>query len=230
MQLKTLIQVSFKIIVLFLIGYTISHFLREAINAVFYSEGVPNEVRIIISRFSIVAYILPFLFLGPQRVFTSEVIRIGNLRASISFPFIWHGKEDPIWRFLVIFAVITVVGSSFFIYSFTSNLNSSSIRILLYYGLIFSLVNSILEEWVWRGVILNQYVKWSGKVYGLIVTSLLFGMSHYDLGFSVWVCLAFSVGGFFLGGTAIRSNGIVASILMHIYMNLIFVVTGMIFN
>jgi membrane protease YdiL (CAAX protease family) len=230
MQLKTLVQVSFKIIVLFLIGYTISHFLREVINAVCYSRGVPNEVRIIVSRFSVIAYILPFLFLGHRRVFTSEVIRVGNFQTSISFPFIWRGKEDPIWRFLVIFAFVMAVGSCFFIYSFTSDLNSSTLRLLLYYGLIFSLVNSILEEWVWRGVILNQYVKWSGNVYGLIVTSLLFGMSHYDLGFSVWVCVAFSVGGFFMGGTAIRSEGIVASILMHIYMNLIFVMTGMIFS
>lgn len=230
MQLKTLVQVSFKIIVLFLIGYTISHVLREVIHAACYSGGVPNEVRIIVSRFSVIAYILPFLFLGPRRVFNSEVIRVGNFRASISFPFIWRGKEDPIWRFLVIFAFVMVVGSCFFIYSFTSDLNSSQLRLLLYYGLIFSLVNSILEEWVWRGVILNQYVKWSGNVYGLIVTSVLFGMSHYDLGFSVWVCIAFSVGGFFMGGTAIRSKGIVASILMHIYMNLIFVLTGMIFS
>ncbi|KRE99367.1 hypothetical protein ASG89_27795 [Paenibacillus sp. Soil766] len=230
MQLKTLIQVSFKILVLFLIGYTISHFLREAINAVCNSVGVPNEVRIIVSRFSVIAYILPFIFLGPQRLFTSEVLRIGNFRASISFPLIWRGKEDPIWRFLVIFAFVMAVGSCFFIYSFTNDLNSSSLRLLLYYGLIFSLVNSILEEWVWRGVLLNQYVKWFGNVYGLIVTSLLFGISHYNLGFSVWVCIAFSVGGFFMGGSAIRSKGIVASILMHIYMNLIFVWTGMIFN
>jgi membrane protease YdiL (CAAX protease family) len=230
MQLKTLVQVSIKIIVLFLIGYTISHFLMEGINAVCYSQGVPNEVRIIVSRFSVFGYILPFLFLSPRSVFTSEVIRVGNFRASISFPFIWRGKKDPIWRFLVIFAFVTAVGSCFFIYSFTSDLNNSSLRLLLYNGLLFSLVNSILEELVWRGIILNQYVKWSGNIYGLIVTSLLFGMSHYDLGFSVGVCIAFSVGGFFMGGTALRSKGIVASILMHIYMNLVFVMTGMIFS
>lgn len=230
LQLRMLVQVSFKIIVLFLIGYTISHFLREAIHAVCYSGGVPNEVRIIVSRFSVIAYILPFLFLGPKRVFTSEVIRVGDFRASISFPFIWRGKDDPIWRFLVIFAFVMAAGSCFFIYAYTSDLNSGSLRHLLYYGLIFSLINSILEEWVWRGVILNQYVKWSGNIYGLIVTSLLFGMSHYDLGFSVWVCVAFSVGGFFMGGAALRSKGLAASILMHIYMNLIFVMTGMIFN
>lgn len=76
----------------------------------------------------------------------------------------------------------------------------------------------------------NQYVKWSGNIYGLIVTSLLFGMSHYDLGFSFGVCIAFSIGGFFMGGAALRSKGIVSPILMHIYMNLIFVMTGMIFS
>ncbi|MEW4428509.1 CPBP family intramembrane glutamic endopeptidase [Paenibacillus pabuli] len=134
------------------------------------------------------------------------------------------------WRFLGIFAVVMVIGTSYFIYSYASGLNHNEFRLLLYYGLIFSLVNSILEEWVWRGVALSQYIKWSGSVYGLIVTSLLFGMSHYDLGFSIWVCIAFSIGGFFMGGVAIRSKGIIASILMHIYMNIIFTMTGMIFS
>lgn len=230
MQSKTIVQVSIKMIVIFLIGYTMSHFLMEGINAVCDSQGVVNEVRIIVSRLSVFGYILPFLFLSPRRAFTSELLRVGNFRSSISFPFIWRGKEDPIWRFLVIFAVVMAVGSSLFIYSFTSDLDSSSLRLLLSYGLLFSLVNSILEEFVWRGIILHQYVRWSGNIYGLIVTSLLFGMSHYALGFSIGVCIAFSVGGFFMGGAALRSKGLVAPILMHIYMNLVFVMTGMIFS
>ncbi|PYY26230.1 CAAX amino terminal protease family protein [Paenibacillus illinoisensis] len=230
MKIKSLILLSFKIILIFLIGYTISHFLREWINEVCYSLRVANEVRIILSRFSVIAYIVPFLMINVRSIFSAEVLRVGNFRASISFPLIWRGKEDPVWRFLGIFAVVMVIGTSYFIYSYASGLNHNEFRLLLYYGLIFSLVNSILEEWVWRGVALSQYIKWSGSVYGLIVTSLLFGMSHYDLGFSIWVCIAFSIGGFFMGGVAIRSKGIIASILMHIYMNIIFTMTGMIFS
>ena len=230
MKIKSLILLCFKIIFIYLIGYTISHFLREWINTVCYSLGVPNEVRIIISRFSVIAYVVPFLMINVRSMFSSEVLRVGNFRASISFPLIWRGKEDPVWRFLGIFAVVMMIGTSYFIYSYVSDLDTNEFRLLLYYGLIFSLVNSILEEWVWRGVILSQYVKWSGNVYGLMVTSLLFGMSHYDLGFSIWVCIAFSIGGFFMGGVAIRSKGIVAPILMHIYMNIIFTMTGMIFS
>ncbi|WNS44729.1 CPBP family intramembrane glutamic endopeptidase [Paenibacillus sp. MMS20-IR301] len=230
MQLRNRVQISIQMLILFLIGYTISHFLMEGIAAVFYYEGMPDEVRIIVSRFSVLGYILPFLFLAPRSVFNSEFFRIGDFQSSIFFPFIWRGKEDPVWRFLIIFVFVAPAGSSFFIYFFISHLDGSSLRLLLYYGLLFSLVNSILEELVWRGIILNQFVKWSGNVYGLIVTSLFFGMAHYDLGFSLGMCIAFSVGGFFMGGTAIRSKGLVASILMHIYMNLVFVLTGLIFS
>ncbi|MFS0869153.1 CPBP family intramembrane glutamic endopeptidase [Paenibacillus xylanilyticus] len=230
MQIKSLIRPGIKIILIFLIGYTMSHFLREWINAICYAQGVPDEVRIIVSRFSVIAYVLPFLVISPRSVFPSEILRVGNFRASISFPFIWRGKADPLWRFLIIFAVIMALGTFYFIFSYLNDLERNELKLLLYYGLIFSLVNSILEEWVWRGVALHQYVQWSGNVYGLIVTSLLFGMSHYDLGFSVWVCIAFAIGGFFMGGVAIRSKGIVASIVMHVYMNLIFTMTGMIFS
>ncbi|MDR1940631.1 MAG: hypothetical protein LBQ40_07590 [Clostridiales bacterium] len=51
-----------------------------------------------------------------------------------------------------------------------------------------------------------------------------------SLGFLLWVCLVFSVGGFYMDGAAITtSKGLLAPIIMHIAVNMIFVFLGVIF-
>jgi membrane protease YdiL (CAAX protease family) len=63
----------------------------------------------------------------------------------------------------------------------------------------------------------------------LIVSSLAFGLYHYSLNFPLFICFAFAIGGFFIGGTAIKSKGLLSPILMHITVNLAFISIGIIF-
>lgn len=219
-----------KVSLYFLAGYAVSHYINEAIHAFCYDRGVPDEARIIASRFSAIGYLLPFAVTAPRHVFTKASVRMGSFQARVAFPLIWRGIEDPIWRALLIYVLAVGVGSSYFIVSFLGGADAGEVRNLVYYGLLFSIVNSVIEEVVWRGVIQRKNIEWLGKVYGLIVTSILFGLTHLDLGFPLGVCIAFAFGGFFMGGFAIRSQGIGPSILMHFYMNLIFVTSGMIFH
>ncbi len=100
---------------------------------------------------------------------------------------------------------------------------------MMLYGLLFALINSVLEEILWRGFILGRVVDYLGEKQALIVTSFTFGFYHLSLGFSIWICLAFAIGGFYMGGCAIKSKGIGASIIMHIFVNIVFVSLGMIF-
>ena len=96
------------------------------------------------------------------------------------------------------------------------------------YGLLFALINSFLENTLWRGLILGRMVDFVGEKQALVLSSLAFGFYHLSLGFNVWICLIFSFGGFYMGGCAIKSRGLFAPIAMHFFVNLVFIVSGII--
>ncbi|WP_052020006.1 CPBP family intramembrane glutamic endopeptidase [Paenibacillus pini] len=138
---------------------------------------------------------------------------------------IWKGIKDPIWRFLLIVAVVVAIS-----FSFVINFGREDLYTLLIYGLIFALVNSILEEILWRGLILPRFVDYAGEKLGLIASSIGFGCYHYSIGFPWIVCALFSFFGMLMGGVAIRSKGLLPVILMHFVMNIAFALSGMIFS
>ena len=143
-------------------------------------------------------------------------LRLGDMRASLKFPFIWWGFKEYVWRFILIFCgMCAVVAAVLF-----SNFGGSSV---ILFGVAFAAVNSILEGALWRGLILGRLVDLVGETQGLIISSLAFGFYHISLGFSVLICLIFAVGGFYMGGCAIKSRGLFAPIVMHFFVNMIFV-------
>jgi membrane protease YdiL (CAAX protease family) len=145
------------------------------------------------------------------------------MKEQIKFPFIWYGFSDFVWRFILVFCSLCLAVVVFFFSK------SVSISIVLF-GILFALVNSVLEEILWRGLILGRVVDYLGEKQALIATSIAFGLYHLSLGFSLWICLAFAIGGFYMGGCAVKSKGIGASIIMHIFVNMVFVSSGIIFG
>lgn len=143
---------------------------------------------------------------------------------TIHFPWIFKGPiKDPIWRFMLIFLVIICAIFSFFI-----DWGQPRFLVLIGYAFSFALINSVLEELLWRGYILSHFISRFGEIQGLVIAGTTFGLYHFHLGFSWPVCLLFSLFGMMMGGVAIRSGGLFPVTVMHFVMNILFVLSGMI--
>lgn len=226
MRKQTIVRIG-KLVLFFAFGYLFSHYIRIGITDGLQGLGVRREIVAALSRFAVLGYAIPLLLAEGFRRPEHNLWRIGDFRAEIRFPLIWRGQPDPVWRFLLIFAGCMAFVAAFAIYWRMAAGGTDWMR-LLWFGLLFSIVNSVLEEAVWRGQLLSRQAHGLGEAKALLWVSFCFGLSHYDLGFSLPVCLAFAVGGFFMGGAALRSRGLLAPMLMHFVMNMVFVLFGMI--
>ena len=207
------------------VGYWFWNFTAAAIYDWTVKVGGTEELAVILSRFGLIGYIFIFSILLLLIKPNLNLFHIGNFKRTIRFPLIWSGHADPIWRFLLIFCGICLASFPAIMIGGGGELTTR----LIGYGLLFALVNSILEEIIWRGFILGRLVDITGEKIGLLVSSFAFGFYHYSLGFPLYVCLLFSIGGFYMGGAALKSKGLSAGVMMHFVMNLLFVFGGFIF-
>lgn len=84
-------------------------------------------------------------------------------------------------------------------------------------GVGFSVINAILEEIVWRGILQRWLMSWMSPMAAVAVQAAPFGAAHAN-GFPsgvVGIGLAAIWGGM-IGGLALRSNGLAAPIVAHI--------------
>lgn len=188
---------------LYIAGYAAANRIKALLVDTANIMELSNELTIIISRISLLGYLLPLALLGLFYKRHTNYFRIGSFKNEIRFPLIWWGVRDPIWRNLLI-ALAVLGGTALLIIDF----NQPDIRKLLAYGVLFVLMNAILEELLWRGYILSRFVDTFGEKLGLVGSSIAFGIYHYSLGFPLPVCGVFAIAGLFLGGVAIRSQGI----------------------
>ncbi|OAB76823.1 CPBP family intramembrane glutamic endopeptidase [Paenibacillus crassostreae] len=209
---------------LYVLGYWLSFSMNDVIFNILKLADLPRELIIACSRLSLFGFIIPFLLYAKLNKTTTNYIAKGSFTENIYFPLIWVGLKDPIWRFILI-ASCTVILS----FSFVIDFNQQDLYRLLWFGIWFALINSVLEEILWRGLILNRFVDLLGEKCGLVAVSIGFGMYHYSIGFPWVVCALFSVLGMMLGGIAIRSKGLLPVIILHFIMNILFVLSGLIF-
>lgn len=209
--------------VLLLFGVTmLGHLLWVEVFECLTASAVYEPWLSILGRFGLMGYIFLLATWEKCQPCTNRYLRLGTINEKLKFPLVWHGFNEYMWRFLLIFCTLCLTLSVFFTIKFDS-------FSMILYGLLFASVNSVLEEILWRGFILGRAVDYLGEKQALIITSFAFGLYHLSLGFSVWICMAFAVGGFYMGGCAIKSKGISVSIIMHIFVNMLFVSLGMIF-
>jgi membrane protease YdiL (CAAX protease family) len=176
----------------------------------------------IITRSGLLGYIILFTSWHLLQKPKNNFLRCGDKNAIIHFPFIWKGFKEIEWRFTLIFCLICV--GAIFGFVLRKNLDYH----IILYGIIFSIINSLLEEHIWRGFILTRLIDISSEKIALVISSLGFGLYHYSLNFPLWICLIFAIGGFYMGGSAIKSKGLLSPIIMHIMVNIVFVFIGII--
>lgn len=212
---------SFRALLLFgftTLGHLIWFFISQQL-----ATSISNRLLLIIlGRFGLLGYIILFVLWERFQPCENRLLQLGNMKEQLKFPLIWRGFDEYVWRFILIFCTLCLAAIVFFC------LENNRISIVPY-GLLFATINSILEEILWRGFILGRTADFLEEKRALILTSLAFGVYHLSLGFSIWVCLAFAIGGFYMGGCVIKSKGLGASIIMHLFVNMVFVSCDIIF-
>ena len=177
----------------------------------------------IFSRFGLAVHIILLIIWSYFQPCANSYLRFGKMKETLKFPLVWLGTREYIWRFTLVFCALWLIVTIFF------SLNNSNMTEVLLYGFLFAAINSVIEEVLWRGLILGRIVDYIDEKQGLILSSIAFGFYHLSLGFSIWVCLAFATGGFYMGGITIKSKGLFAPIVMHFFVNMAFVSIGIIF-
>ncbi|MGF7045559.1 membrane protease YdiL (CAAX protease family) [Paenibacillus sp. DS2015] len=210
--------------VIYMMGYWTAAYMDSTITYLLNQANLSQELVIALSRFSLIGYLLPFMIWDKVQPAQTRYFTFGSFTRPIHFPFIWVGLPNPMWQFLLI-GVVVIVSSFVAVIDW----GRADFVTLLLYGIVFAFINAILEEFLWRGYILTRFVDGLGERLGLIIGSIPFGMYHYSLGFPWSICALFAVLGMMLGGIAIRSRGLLPVILLHFIMNVLFVLSGLIF-
>ncbi|MED3573158.1 type II CAAX endopeptidase family protein [Cytobacillus praedii] len=209
-----------------LAAYTIGHFCYLFGDRLI--DNLPYHVNIlmVLSRFLILFPIIFMLYVAKKFGETSILYwKWSNWKAKISFPFIWHGFHSiSIKGFLLIAISINIA----IFLPFIVHENPSFSFPLLLFLLSFSIINGILEEILWRGIVLTRMVHLAGEKAALLFSGLGFGLSHLILGYSIPVCFGFAIGGFFYAGITIRSGSIFPAVIWHIVFNCLMILSGLI--
>lgn len=212
------------LISILLLGYLFWSLLYDYIEILFAQNVDAKNFTAILSRFGLIGYLLLLFGWYLYDKTTQHYFKIGSLCANIKIPCIWYGFNDNVLRVSGVFSIACIVATCAF-----SVINQLSL-VLICMGIIFSLINAVLEELLWRGFVLNRLNDCYGEKIGLILMSLTFGVYHYSLGFTLPICLLFSLGGIYFGGIAIKSKGLLLATVMHFCMNMLFVSIGIIFK
>ena len=214
---------ALSLLVCMICGYLVWNYAVIGFDAVFQRSFMNADWIVASSRLALIGYILPFVAYQFISKASTNYFRLGDFSAKIKMPFIWYGMNENVARICLVFSVICLVSASFFFFFGSVSIN------LLIVGIVFAIINSMLEELLWRGFILSRTVDLFGEKIGLVAMALSFGFYHFSLGFSIPICIIFSLGGIFFGGVAIRSKGLILPMIMHIVMNILFVSMGIIF-
>ncbi|WP_349409909.1 CPBP family intramembrane glutamic endopeptidase [Pseudalkalibacillus sp. SCS-8] len=101
----------------------------------------------------------------------------------------------------------------------------SYIKSLILFGFSFALINAVLEELIWRGIMLSSIKKHTTTIYAVIITSVGFGLLHLSIGMSILLSLLSAFGGLFYAFVVLKTKSIYPAILFHFIINV-----GMVFN
>lgn len=208
------------------IWFGIGFFAYLYVNTRWIIDLHPKELHIFVHRLSLIFILIPFVL--STLINKVPFMRYGNKpqwNEPVGVPLIWTGyTRTKVADFLTIAMVINVL--AFMPLMFRSGW--TYIQEVWVLAVIFAVTNAVLEELVWRGVLLSRLSEPLGEKGAVLVTSIGFGLQHYSLGFSWGTCIAFSVGGFYFGGITVQSRSIVPSVIWHMSINAFMVFSAMV--
>jgi uncharacterized protein len=90
--------------------------------------------------------------------------------------------------------------------------------------LLFTGTRAILEEVLWRGILLTQIIKITNERIGVLVTSICFGINTTIYGFTPLLTFMFIIFGLVFGYFTVRTKSILPSIFAHLFvLHLLFI-------
>lgn len=206
--------------------FGIGFFVYLQVSTHWVAEIEPKELHVLLHRLALVCILIPLLvfsFFSKSPFITYW--RKPRWKELVYFPFIWTGFHKTSVKSVLLIALT----SSIVAFMPLAIRNGwSFLQEIWLLAIIFSLTNAVLEEVIWRGALLSRFSEQLGEKWAVVVTSLGFGLQHYSLGFPWIICIAFSIGGMFYGGITIKSKSIIPSIIWHIILNILMVLSGLV--
>ena len=206
----------------YLIGYLFSLYGDRLVEEL----SFPISTKMILNR---TILIIPILFIiYVTKKFKEKINHYGikpDWKEKIYFPFIWRGFHSlSIKQFLLLAISLNFI--AFFPFMLKTNLYFQfSFFSFLF---LFSFINGLLEEILWRGILLTRMVELAGEKAAILFSGMAFGFSHLAFGYSYLTCIGFTIGGIFYAGLVIRSGSIIPAIIWHFAFNIFMILSGLI--
>lgn len=141
---------------------------------------------------------------GADKIFLAFTATILLISGSIMYAFLINGVGGT--------------DSSFTLYNVFTAKKTGAISGNLYLILVYALIPAVFEEFTFRGVICSGYEGYS-PVYSVLMSSIFFGMIHFDIKMLPFYILA----GIVLGIVLYASGSVFISIAVHFVFNLFFI-------
>jgi uncharacterized protein len=139
-------------------------------------------------------------------------------------PIVLPGHSMNMYYFWLIGIIVNIA-----IYTpFIMQKDIDAITDLLLFCILFSVINAVLEEVIWRGILLSGMLRHTSAFYAITVTSVGFGLLHLAIGISLGLSLLFSLAGVVYGVITWKTGSIYPAILFHFVVNVGMVLSGFI--
>lgn len=137
----------------------------------------------------------------------------------IILPFIWWGfKKISVRAFLIIFLTLHLLFLLHYMWKSEPIFLNSLMEALL-----FSILNGVLVEVLWRGILLTRLVHIIGEKMAILFTSLSCALAYYLFGYSIHFCIVFFIIGLFNGATTCKTKSLIPAIIFNFLFTLILI-------
>ncbi|MGR3766279.1 CPBP family intramembrane glutamic endopeptidase [Rossellomorea sp. NS-SX7] len=198
----------------FLMGFVIF----TAANHFIGTMAISKEIKVILNRLFLV-FIMMGLFINS--LFFNKKISWYNEKPDWKNPIVLPFHKVNIFWFWMIGIIVNVIIYSVFIIQ----KDIEYIQSLVLFCILFSFINAVFEEVIWRGIMLSALKESTPTWYAVLVTSVGFGLLHLAIGFSMYLSLLISAAGVIYAIITLKTNSIYPGIVLHTVINI-----GMVFN
>lgn len=200
-------------------SFLVSFLIFQLINIFIGQYDLPKEIRILLNR-SLLFVIIVGLYLN--HLFKNKPISFFNHKPQWGNRIDFHFHSINIFYFWLIGLIINIA-----IYTpFVFQQGKSNFKTILLFCILFSIINAIFEEIIWRGILFSSLQRYTSILYATIVTSIGFGLYHLAIGIPLMICLLFSLTGVYYVFIVLKTNSIYPAIIFHFVINIGMVLTG----
>jgi uncharacterized protein len=204
-----------------LLSFLIGFMIFMAANQFIDTMTIPKEINIILNRLFLVFIMIGIIF---NSLFFNKKVSWYNEKPDWKNPIVLPFHKVNIFWFWMIGIVVNGIVYLFFIVQ----KDVEYIQSLILFCLLFSVINAVFEEVIWRGIMLSALKEFISTGYAIFVTSVGFGLLHLAIGFSISLSLLISAAGVIYAIITLKTNSIYPSIVLHIVINIGMVYSGFI--